>query len=286
MGGWDPISYFLFFGYGYLIYSNENIGKTLGAHAPMFIGVAVILTAFILSSHFGFPFQISGLTRHDILNNDALLPMNQSLQAGVQALRGLGAWCWVIGLLGLGGRMLNFSNKFLRYANEGVLPFYILHHSIIYIVAYYIIQWSGTVAAKFMLIATISFALILAVLALVIRRFDALRFLFGMKMRAEHKGLQAALSVLSGLAFVSVVAIMIVSMTGGNMSPSPTKPGLYVNDIIGFQLTFPADMNKPGKLSSSDMLFHIRHSEKTMFMKVRRTTTPQDQPLVAENAKK
>jgi len=286
MGGWDPISYLLFFGYGYLIYSNENIGKTLGRYAPMFIAVAVFLTVFFISSHFGFPFQISGLTRHDLLNNGAFLPANQSLQVGVQALRGLIGWCWVIGFLGLGSRMLNFSNKFLSYANEGVLPFYMLHHSIIYIVGYYIIQWHGNVTAKFILIASISFVLIVVLYAFVIRQFDMLRYLFGMKMRVENKGLQFALSALSGLIFVSVVAVLILSVKGGNISPPPTKPGLYVNDTIGFQLTFLADMNKPGKLSSSDMLFHIRHPEKNMFIKVRRNATPQDQPLVAGNAKK
>ncbi len=213
LGGWDPICYLLFFSYGYLVYSNENIQKMLGRYAPISISVAIVLTVFLLSSHFGFPFQIPGLTRHDLLNQGALLPANQSLQVGVQALRGLIAWCWVIAFLGLGSRMLNFSNKFLRYANEGVLPFYILHHSIIYIVGHYIIQWHGDVTAKFLLIAAISFPLIVVIYAFLIRQFDILRYLFGMKMSAEHKGLQTALAALSGLAFVSaVVAAMVVSV--------------------------------------------------------------------------
>jgi len=75
-------------------------------------------------------------------------------------------------------------------------------------------------------------------------------------------------------------------LKGGNMSPPPAKPGLYVNEEFGFQLTFPTSMNKQGKLSSSDMLFHIKHPEKTMFLKVRKNVIPADQPLDPQAGKK
>ena len=38
-------------------------------------------------------------------------------------------------------------------------------------------------------------------------------------------------------------------------------------------------MSKQGKLTSSDMLFHIKHPEKTMFLKIRSNVIPADQPL-------
>jgi hypothetical protein len=63
------------------------------------------------------------------------------------------------------------------------------------------------------------------------------------------------------------------------MSPPPAKPGLYVNEEFGFQLTFPTSMSKQGKLTSSDMLFHIKHPEKAMFLKIRSNVIPADQPL-------
>ena len=125
--------------------------------------------------------KIPGLTRHDVLNDGALLPLNQSLWIAVQALRGLLGWCWIIGLLGLARRFLNFSNEFLAYANEAVLPFYILHHTLIYIIGYYVTQWSGSIGSKFMIISIISFTIIMAIYEMLIRRINLLRFLFGMK---------------------------------------------------------------------------------------------------------
>ena len=185
MGGWDPISYLLFLGYGYLIFSNEKIRETIKKYSLIYLGVAIILTALLLDSHFGFILKIPGLTRHDLLNDGALLPLNQSLWVIVQALRGLLSWCWIIGLLGLGQRFLNFNKKFLGYANEAVLPFYILHHTVIYIIGYYVIQWSGNVGSKFIIISIASFTIIVAIYEILIRRISLLYFLFGMRLRSK-----------------------------------------------------------------------------------------------------
>jgi peptidoglycan/LPS O-acetylase OafA/YrhL len=182
MGGWDPISYLLFFSYGYLVFSNAKIGETIKKYSPIYLAVAIILTALLLDSHFGFILKIPGLTRHDLLNDGALLPLNQSLWVAVQASRGLLGWCWIIGLLGLGRRFLHFNNKFLAYANEAVLPFYILHHTVIYIIGYYVIQWSGNIGSKFIIISIVSFTIIMAIYEILIRRINLPRFLFGMKL--------------------------------------------------------------------------------------------------------
>jgi glucan biosynthesis protein C len=279
MGGWDPISYLLFFSYGYLIFSNAQIRETIKKYSPIYLAVAIILTALLLDSRFGFILNIPGLTRYDLLNDGALLPLNQSLWVAVQALRGLFGWCWIIGLLGLGHRFLNFDNKFLAYGNEGVLPFYILHHTVIYIIGYYVIQWSGNIVSKFLIISITSFSIIMAIYEILIRRFNLLRFLFGMKTKINSRILQTVLYVMSALFLVLVVALVVVSSTAKKMSPPPTKPGLYVNEEFGFQLTFPTSMNKQGKLTSSDMLFHIKHPEKTMFLKIRSNVIPANQPL-------
>jgi glucan biosynthesis protein C len=186
MGGWDPISYLLFLGYGCLVFSNAEIGKTIKKYSPIFIAVAIVLTALFVGSHFGF-IKIPGLTRHDLGNDGALLPLNQSLWVGVQALRGLLAWCWIIGLLGLGRRFLSFNSKVLAYANEAVLPFYILHHAVVYVVGYQVIQWSGNAGSKFILIFVTSFVIIVAIYEALIRRANVLRFLFGMKVARSSR---------------------------------------------------------------------------------------------------
>jgi glucan biosynthesis protein C len=182
VGGWDPISYLLFFSYGYLIFSNTKIGETIKKYSPIYLAVTIILTALFLDSLFGFILKIPGLTRHDLRNDGALLPLNQSLWVAVQASRGLLAWCWIIGLLGLGHRFLNFNKKFLAYANEEVLPFYVLHHTVIYIIGYYVIQRSSDIGSKFIIISIASFTIIMAIYEILIRRIKLLRFLFRMKL--------------------------------------------------------------------------------------------------------
>jgi len=279
MGGWDPISYLLFFSYGYLIFSNAQIRETIKKYSTIYLAVALILTALYLDSHFGVNLKILGVTRHDFLENGAILPLNHSVWIAVQAFRGLLAWCWIIGLLGLGRRFLNFNNKFLGYANEAVLPFYILHHTVIYIIGFFIIQWSSGVGTKFLMISIASFVAIMAIYEILVRRVSILRILFGMKIKNDSRNLQTALCVMAGFFLVLVMALMVVSSKTENMSPPPTKPGLYVNEEIGFQLTFPTSMNKQGKLTSSDMLFHIKHPKKTLYLKIRKNAISANQPL-------
>jgi len=183
MGGWDFVSYLLFFSYGYLIFSNAHIGETIKKYCPIYLAVAVIFTALLLDAHFGLFLKIPGLIRHDLGNDGALFPLNQTLWVAFQALRGLLAWCWIIGLLGLGRRFLNFDNRFLAHANEAVLPFYILHHSVIYIIGFHVIQRSNGIEAKFAMISVGSFIIIMAIYEILIRPIHLFRFLFGMKLR-------------------------------------------------------------------------------------------------------
>jgi hypothetical protein len=187
-GGWDPISYLLFFSYGYLIFSNDRIGKTIKKYSPIYLAVAIILTALFIDLHYGFIFKIPGLTRYDLQNDGALLPLNRSISVAIYALRGFLAWSWIIGFLGLCGRYLNFNNKFLAYANEAVLPFYILHHTIIYIVGKYVIQWRSDIVIKFVTISSTSFIIIIAIYEILIRRINFVRFLFGMKLKKSKSG--------------------------------------------------------------------------------------------------
>jgi glucans biosynthesis protein C len=91
------------------------------------------------------------------------------------------AWTWVMAIIGYGRQYLNFKNKFLAYANEGIYPLYILHQTVLIIVAYYIIQTGLPIAAKFIIISGVTFVVCIGLYDLIIRRNNATRFLFGMK---------------------------------------------------------------------------------------------------------
>ena len=104
---------------------------------------------------------------------------------GILTLRAVLAWCWIIGFLGFGSRVLNFENRFLTYANEAVLPFYILHQTILLIIGYFIIQWSSGIATKYMIITATSFVVIMAIYEFLVRRVNTLRFLFGLSSNTK-----------------------------------------------------------------------------------------------------
>ena len=186
LGNWDPISYILFFAFGYLIFFNPQIQETIKKYNTIYLVVALIISVLYVASHFGVVFKIQGVTRHDLATGE-ILPLDHSIFAIVQAVRGLLAWCWTLALLGLGRRVLNFNNKFRTYANEAVLPFYILHHSVIYGVGFYVIQWGSGVGLKFIIISILSFAGIMAIYEILVRRVNILRILFGIKSKNRAK---------------------------------------------------------------------------------------------------
>jgi len=101
-----------------------------------------------------------------------------------RAVQGLNCWCWILACVGFGRRYLNRSSSLLRHANEAVYPFYILHQTVLIALAYYVLPWPASNAAKFGLLSLGTFGGTL-LLYLVIQRFSVLRILFGLKPRAR-----------------------------------------------------------------------------------------------------
>jgi peptidoglycan/LPS O-acetylase OafA/YrhL len=91
--------------------------------------------------------------------------------------------CWIVFLVGMSAKYLNFRSKALEYCNEAVLPFYILHQTFILLVGWYVVRWSTAIFTKYLVISVISFALIAATYELLIRRFNVMRFVFGMRLK-------------------------------------------------------------------------------------------------------
>jgi glucan biosynthesis protein C len=97
------------------------------------------------------------------------------------ALFSLFSWCFVLAILGFGMQHLTFNTPFLSYANEAVLPFYILHQTVIVCVGYFVVRQAIPDLLKFVIIAASSFALVMALYEFLVRRFNVMRVLFGMK---------------------------------------------------------------------------------------------------------
>jgi hypothetical protein len=96
-------------------------------------------------------------------------------------VRGILCWSWLIAICGFASRHLRFSNAFLKYANEAVLPFYILHQTVILTVGFYVLRLDTRLWVEYLTIAASSFIVITTLYESLVRRVNVLRFLFGMK---------------------------------------------------------------------------------------------------------
>lgn len=178
-GGWSFISYLVFFIGGYLIFSNTRIQENIKRYAVVALITAVVLQAL--------DYILLFAIKPDI-------PYGTPGYAGLGIMLSLRSLCWIIAILGFGSRFLNFNNRFLGYANEAVLPFYILHQPIILIIGFFVVQWSMGIPLKYLIISTSSFAAIVAIYELLVRRINVLRFLFGMRLKEKPKVSQQPLN--------------------------------------------------------------------------------------------
>lgn len=160
--------YLLCFTFGYLFCTNKRFWDAIERHAFSALALAAVTMAAL-----------------------AYLELSKSMPAigysaerfGALGLWTLCGWCWIITFLGMARKFLYFSNRFLSYANEAVLPFYVLHHMVIIGVGFYVIQWDIPVLAKYLLIIAMSFVIIMLLYEFVVKRTNVTRFLFGMRTK-------------------------------------------------------------------------------------------------------
>ena len=91
-----------------------------------------------------------------------------------------GIWLVIAGLLGMGRRHLDRPSRALSYLGEASYPLYILHQTVIVMVAYYLIGMPGPWAVQWLALLAIVVAVTFGLYE-VVRRVGVLRFLFGMR---------------------------------------------------------------------------------------------------------
>ncbi len=168
-GGWNIVAYLLFFIFGYLIFANSHI-----------IEIARKLRWITLCAGIGALLCIIIFFMDELA--DPVKYFGNITFVFASLLQALNTWGWLLAILGLGSHFLNRNNRFLAYANEAVLPFYILHQTVIIIIGYYIVQWNTGIGLKYFAISTTSFLSIMLIYETLVRRTNALRFLFGMRL--------------------------------------------------------------------------------------------------------
>lgn len=96
-------------------------------------------------------------------------------------MKELGRWALALGILGLGNRLLNHSGSLLRYASEAAMPYYLLHLLFSTLAGFLIIPLQAPIALKYVLIVALATALTLTAYEGLVRRWNGMRVLFGMK---------------------------------------------------------------------------------------------------------
>jgi peptidoglycan/LPS O-acetylase OafA/YrhL len=159
--------FFLFFLYGFIICSNDILWESIRKQRRVSLIIAVVTFAVLFLSR-NLKFDL-GYVSYWIIET-------------------IVAWTWVMAILGYGRQYLNFRTKFLNYANEGIYPFYILHQTVLIVLAYYVIQWSIPIAVKFIVLSTATLTICVLIYDLIIKRNNVTRFLFGMKPIGMKQG--------------------------------------------------------------------------------------------------
>ncbi len=170
-GGWGFLYYLWFLIAGFIIVTNEKLLAQIKDKRYLSLLLAVISTFFYLYQAFSDPSFSSG----GIVLPATLLPWLQS------GFRYMSAWCWLFAILGFGMKHLAFDRPVLKPLNEGVLPFYILHQTVLLGVGYYVMQMEGHDLLKWVIVTGGSFVIIIGLYLFLVRKFDLVRFLFGMK---------------------------------------------------------------------------------------------------------
>lgn len=178
-GNWSIIDYLLFFISGYVIFANPRIMDTVRKISWITLGIAII-TLISMATIF-----------YDVLV-DRATNFGSAMFIASQLVEAVSTWCWLLAFLGLGSRFLNRDNRFLSHANEAVLPFYVLHQTVIITIGFYVVQWNTGVGLKYLVISTTSFVAIILIYELLVRRINVLRFLFGMRVRKELRTVRTA----------------------------------------------------------------------------------------------
>jgi surface polysaccharide O-acyltransferase-like enzyme len=180
-GGWGLGSYALFLLCGYLVAADPRVGEALARHWRT--AAALGLPLFVAAGVAAFAALDAGV--------DPFTGMDP-LSLAFRLLKGVDGWLWVVAILGFARARVGRprpapaatsgrTRRLGAYANDAVLPFYVLHETVIVVVAYAVLSWPIGGGLQYCVIAFVSLAATLVLYDLGVRRHRVTRFLFGLK---------------------------------------------------------------------------------------------------------
>jgi len=202
-GGWGFLYYIWFLISGFIIFSSNRLQQQIMNQR----WISLVLGVGLSSAHL---YQLFSQSR---------LVFPAGITDWVYTLLSfISAWSWLFAILGFSMKYLAFDRPLLRSANEGLMPFYILHQTILLCIGYIVMNWDIHDVLKWVIVFVSSFIVIITLYMFLIRKFEVLRFLFGMKTTRPFFDVFRKRSVLIVLHVLYVGLIVFAAINQGGSS--------------------------------------------------------------------
>jgi glucan biosynthesis protein C len=194
-GGWNRYAFIPFLLYGFLVAADPRLGEAIRRHAR----AALLLGAPAMVVLLGL-----GLYLTEVAGRDPAVAYD-GWSLLWRFVKGIGAWAWVVAIMGAAmavvrrprraalaapsrprpgdpaDRTPTLRTRAIRYANQAVLPVYVLHQTVIVVIGFYVVRWHVGALPKYLVISLTALAATLVLYDLGVRRTAVTRLLFGMK---------------------------------------------------------------------------------------------------------
>ncbi len=169
--GGNPLFYITFFIVGFILMSDQRLMDKIDRLrlVLLVLGVVPLVGLITVSATNSWPSNIPEWA-------DVIMDAYRN---------GFVPWFFILALLAYGRRLLNFTNRFVKYFAEEAYPIYILHQTILVVIAFLVVRWGLGVATKYATIVTLSFVGTILAYDILVRRINITRFPFGMKPRPK-----------------------------------------------------------------------------------------------------
>ena len=171
--GWsDLAAYSFFFLYGYMFIRWEELRNIFARSFSLSLVTGTVLFVSYIAS-----FSFRGSFLSELFRNNRIT----GFYIFQESASALATWAWLIVIITAGMKYLNFESERRPVLNEAVLPFYILHQTVLLLVGFIVVQWNWNAWLKFGFISLSTLFLIMVIYLFVVKPYNPVRLLFGMR---------------------------------------------------------------------------------------------------------
>jgi len=191
-GGWNEYTYAVLLLCGFLIAADPRFRQAMGRGWRIALVVGLVVEVV----------YVVGL--YVLMEVSHVDPLHDYDWGSIlwRLVKTLGAWAWVVAILGFGSRPRpdrdakglskplasgerlqrpSLGARVIAYASEAFLAVYILHQTVVFVIGYYVVQWQAAALLKYVVISLASLVVTLLLYEFAVRRTRVTRWLFGMR---------------------------------------------------------------------------------------------------------